>query len=171
MQTLPTLRPLPVGGSQQPHVLTLCKMVPHSPQPATRNTCVLLLLLTLQDGSPRYREASGMAACCRKRFWMVMITVSISQDTLTASIRFSRRGRSWAVELAIGTGTPLVPAGVGDHSEPGVWVMLPEGSPAGSKETKAQDEAVWGLEGQSRHLCSKAAILRSCWLQPQSPHT
>lgn len=130
---------------------------------------MLLLLLTLQDGSPKYREASGMASCCRKRFWMVMTTTSISQDTLTASVRFSRRGGSWGVELASGTGTPLVPAGVGDHSEPGVWAVLPEEPPARSKETKAQDEAVWGLQGQSWHLCSKAAIPRSCWLHLQCP--
>lgn len=130
---------------------------------------MLLLLLTLQDGSPRYREASGMASCCRKRLWMVMTTTSISQDTLTASVRFSRRGGSWGVELASGTGRPLVPAVVGDHSEPGVWAVLPEEPPAGSKEIKAQDKAVWGLQRQSRHLCSKAVIPRSCWLYPQCP--
>lgn len=106
-----------------------------------------LLLLTLQDGSPRYKEASGMASCCRKCFRIVMTTISISQDTLTASVKFSRRGTSWGVELASGTGVLVVPAGVGGHTEPGVWVVLPEEPPAGSKETKAQGEAVWGLEG------------------------
>lgn len=133
---------------------------------------MLLLLLTLQDGPPRYSEASGMASCCRKRFWMLMTTTSISQDTLTASVRFSRGGGSWGVELASGTGAPLVPAEVEGHSKPGVWAVLPEEPPADSKETKAQDEAIGGLLGQSRHLCSKAAIPRNCRLHPQCPpHT
>lgn len=134
---------VPPGGSQ-PHALTLFTRVPHSPQPATRNTCVLLLLLTLQEGSPRYREASGMASCWRNRFWMAMTTISISQDTPTASVRFSRGGWPWATELEPGTGASLVPAGVGGHSGPGVWTMLLEESPAVSKETKAQGESVRG---------------------------
>lgn len=135
---------------------------------------MLLLLLTLQEGSPRYREASGMASCCRNFFWMVMTTVSISQDTPTASVRFSRRGRSWGAELASGTGAPLVPSGVGSHPGPGVCTMLLEEPPAGPKETKAQGEFVAGrhrvdLGGPT--LYSKAATHRSCLLQPQCPHS
>lgn len=79
--------------------LTVSTSVPQSFQPACSTTWVPLLMLTLQWGSPRYREVSGIDSCCKNLFWIARTIFSISQNTLTASLMET----SWA-GLMRGTG-------------------------------------------------------------------
>lgn len=98
-----------------------------------------LLSLTLQDGWPRYRDASGTDSCCRKPLCTATATFSISHSTLTAPARLSRGRGPWGAGL-----DTLVSAGLGDGSgpgareAPGAWVVLSEESPAGHEEPKAE---------------------------------
>ena len=111
---------------------------------------MLLWSLTLQDGCPRYREDSGMDSCCRKRLWTAMATFSMSQSTLTASVRFSRGGRPRGPGLAPGAMAAVVPVGVGACSGPvarggpGAWVVFPGESPARHKEVEPRWLCVQG---------------------------
>lgn len=66
--------------------LTVSTWVPQSLQPACSTTWVPLLVLTLQPGSPRNRELSGIDSCSKNLFWMARTILSISQSTLTASL-------------------------------------------------------------------------------------
>lgn len=86
--------------------------MPQSLQPACSTTWVPLLMLTLQRGSPRYKEVSGIDSCCKNLFWTARMIFSISQNTLTASLIETSRaglvsgtGDAWGETSGVDTGS------------------------------------------------------------------